>query len=300
MTTSETFDAKALRLLAFIDKKTRGKEEPIHLINDVGLVKYKEIGLSEEDTIAAWRYLREKNRIKIFNLIGAPYPALINANGIDVIEKAREQNKDELIEVIYDKGGGQISKPVLVGDIRALFDHWVKDTFFDTLQALEDAKLILLGGRTSLTATVVLTPDGRRRAKKLIHPTPPFTQNILNIVGTVSNSPIQQGGAYTNMTQTVSYSPEDLDDLRRLVEVFDQYLDDLALEASVKREVMAQVAIIKAQLEHEPNIGIVKQAGRTLRNITEGAIGSLIVAAAGNPAVWAWTETILTKLFGGP
>jgi hypothetical protein len=142
----------------------------------VGLVKYKEIGLSEEDTIAAWRYLCEKNRIKTFNLIGAPYPSLINANGIDVIEKAREQNKDELIEIIYDKGGGQISKPVLVGELRARFEHWDKDIFFDTLQALEDDKLILLGGRTDLLKTVVLTPDGRRRAKKLIHPTPSFTQ----------------------------------------------------------------------------------------------------------------------------
>lgn len=297
MATSETFDAKALRLLDFIDKKTRGKEEPIHLINDVGLVKYKEIGLSEEDTIAAWRYLREKNLIKTFNLIGAPYPALINANGIDVIKKARLQNKDELLEVIYDMGGGQVSKPVLLGDIRGHFAHWDKDTFFDTLQALEDDKLILLGGRTDFTATVVLTPDGRRRAGKLIHPTPDFIQNTVTI-GTVINSPIQQGGSHANMTQTVNYSRDDLDNLRRLVEVFDSHHDDLNLDEAAKRKAMAQVATIKTQLEDEPDPMIVMQAGRTLRNITEGAIGSLIATAA-QPTVWATAAPILAKLFGG-
>ena len=62
---------------------------------------------------------------------------------------------------------------------------------------------------------------------------------------------------------------------------------------------MAQVATIKAQLEDNPDPVIVKQAGRTLRNITEGAIGSLIAAAA-QPTVWATAAALLAKLFGGP
>lgn len=94
MATPETLYTKAFRLLDFIDKETRGKEEPIHLFNEVGLVEHKEIGLSEEDTIAAWQYLRQKNLIKNFKLKRAPYPALINGYGIDAIETAR-MNPDE-------------------------------------------------------------------------------------------------------------------------------------------------------------------------------------------------------------
>ena len=48
----------------------------------------------------------------------------------------------------------------------------------------------------------------------------------------------------------------------------------------------AQIAIIEAQAtDDEPDPVIIKQAGSTLRNITEGAIGSL-VATAVQPAVW--------------
>jgi len=210
-----------------------------------------------------------------------------------------EQNKDELLEVIYDKGGGHISKPVLVAEIQACFDHWDRDTFFDTLQALQDDNLMRIGGRTPMLATIVLTPAAHRRVEKLIHPTPAFTQNTLNL-GTAINSPIQQGGAHANMTQTVSYGPEDLEDLRRLVEVFENHLDDLALDEAAKRKAKVQVATIKAQLEDDPDPVIVKQAGSTLRSITEKVIAGLIVAAATNPTVWTQAHAIMSKLFGGP
>jgi len=58
----------------------------------------------------------------------------------------------------------------------------------------------------------------------------------------------------------------------------------------------AQLAIIETELEAEPDPVIVQQAGRTLRNITEGAIGSL-VAAAVQPTVWAWVGTAMKVLF---
>ena len=98
------------------------------------------------------------------------------------------------------------------------------------------------------------------------------------------------------MDQTVNYSSNDLDNLRRLVDVFDKHIDELALDAMVKRKAMAQIATIKAQLDDEPDPVIVKRAGRTLRNITEGAIGSLIATAVQQPAVWVWVATII-KLF---
>lgn len=47
----------------------------------------------------------------------------------------------------------------------------------------------------------------------------------------------------------------------------------------------------------DPDPVIVKQAGRTLRNITEGAIGSLLAAAATQPEVWTWASQTMRRLF---
>ncbi len=205
-----------------------------------------------------------------------------------------EQNKDDLLEIMYRMSRGELNKPVLLGEAKIHFDHWDKDTFWNTAQALVDDNLIVLRDHRGYA---VFTLDGRRRVEARLNPSPTITQNIVN-TDKLINSPIQQGGADAKMTQTVSYSRDDLDDLRRLVEVFDQHLDDLGLDATANRKVMAQVATIKAQLEDDPDPVIVKQAGRTLRNITEGAIGSLIATAA-QPAVWAWAAPIIAKFFGG-
>jgi hypothetical protein len=88
----------------------------------------------------------------------------------------------------------------------------------------------------------------------------------------------------------------DLDDLQRLVKVFENHIDDLSLNVAAKRKVMAQITTIKAQLEYEPDTLIINQAGHTLRSITEGAIGSLIATAA-QPTVWSLMETIIKRLF---
>lgn len=117
--------------------------------------------------------------------------------------------------------------------------------------------------------------------------------NMLTVnASSINSSPIQQGGQHANMTQSVSYHLEDLDNLRRLVDVFENNLNDLSLDAPAKRKAAAQIATIKAQLEDEPDPVIVKQAGHTLRNITEGAISSL-VATAVQPSVWSWVESFL-------
>ena len=58
----------------------------------------------------------------------------------------------------------------------------------------------------------------------------------------------------------------------------------------------AQLATIQAQLSDELNSIIVQQAGRTLRNITEGAIAGLISTAV-QPTVWSWVADIMGRLF---
>jgi hypothetical protein len=120
--------------------------------------------------------------------------------------------------------------------------------------------------------------------------------NTMN-VGTISHSPVQQGGVESAQSQAVTYSAQDLADLSRLVSEIAAHIDELRLDTRQKLKANAQIATLKAQLTDEPDPVIVKQAGRTLRNITEGAIGSLLATAA-QPTVWAWVREIMPRLFG--
>ena len=203
-----------------------------------------------------------------------------------------EQNKDDLLEVIYRICGGQ--KSLLLQQARIRLKHWDDDTFWDTAKALIDDKLIAM----RFWGYAAFTLAGRRRTEKNLYPYPKFTQNTVT-ADTISNSPIQQGGTNDKMTQTVSYNRNNLDELRHLVDVFNKHLDDLTLDVAAKRKVMVQVATIKAQLENDPDPVIMKQAGWMLWNITEGAIGRLIATTV-QPVVWAWAASVIKKLFGGP
>ena len=114
---------------------------------------------------------------------------------------------------------------------------------------------------------------------------------VLNtFYGPVGN--LAQNSEHFSQTSSIGLQPQDLS---RLVEEFTNHLDELNLDAQQKRRAEAQIATLKAQLADEPDSVIVKQAGRTLRNITEGASGSLL-ATAGQPAVWQWIHHVLATL----
>lgn len=143
---------------------------------------------------------------------------------------------------------------------------------------------------------VYLTEKGYRELQKrpARQSTPHPTVHISG--GHFHQSPIGVGGT---VNQTVTFAgQQDLEDLQRLIETFETHLDDLGLDLAAKRKVAAQVATIKAQLEDEPDPVIVKQAGRTLRNITEGTVASVIATAATTPGVWEWVHQALPRLFG--
>jgi hypothetical protein len=108
---------------------------------------------------------------------------------------------------------------------------------------------------------------------------------------------IQQAGAHSTQHQTITYNSKDFDDLRQAIEILEQRIDELNLGADAKRKALAQVGTLKAQLSDEPNPIIIKEAGRTLRNITEGAIGGLLAAAAIDH--WQLVHDVLTRMFAG-
>jgi hypothetical protein len=69
----------------------------------------------------------------------------------------------------------------------------------------------------------------------------------------------------------------------------------LKLDPRQKQRAEAQIETLKAELAGEPDQEIVKQALRTLRNITEGAIAGLLATAATQPTAWQWVHHVLAK-----
>jgi hypothetical protein len=104
-----------------------------------------------------------------------------------------------------------------------------------------------------------------------------------------------QNSQHFNQTAIIRMQP---DDLARLVTDLSKHLDELNLDARRKQRAEAQIATLKAELagepDGEPDSTIVRQAGRTLRSITEGAIGSLVATAA-QPSVWQWIQRMLAN-----
>jgi|ERR1035441_2509922 hypothetical protein len=103
-------------------------------------------------------------------------------------------------------------------------------------------------------------------------------------VGTVA-----QNSEHFTQTVNMGVQPQDL---TRLVTDFADHLDELRLDERQKQRAKAQIATLQTELAGEPDPVIVKEAGRTLRNITEGAIGSLLATAA-QPTVWQWIHQTL-------
>jgi hypothetical protein len=71
----------------------------------------------------------------------------------------------------------------------------------------------------------------------------------------------------------------------------------LKLDEHQKHRIEAQLIALKAESSSEPDSAMIRQAGRTIRNISEGAIGSLLATAA-QPTVWLWIHEMLKKLSG--
>jgi hypothetical protein len=192
-----------------------------------------------------------------------------------------EKNMNDLLDVLYRRGCSQWNG-VLLAEAKVDLRQWDDDTFFNTAQAILDNNLIFINRLCTF-----FTLDGCRRVESL--KAPAFIQCTVN-ANNIINSQIQQNSLHA--TQTATYTQQDPEKLRRLVDAFEKHIDDLGLDEATKQRATVQVRTIKTQLEDQPNSVIIKEAGRTLRNLTEGAVASLIATAA-QPNVWALVHSIL-------
>ncbi len=118
------------------------------------------------------------------------------------------------------------------------------------------------------------------------------TDNKINVKNAI-NSPIMQGSD-SIQTQSISYKTSEIEDLKILVNLISDNIADLNLSNSEEKEMVANLKTVEAQLETNPNSSIVRQSVKTIRNITEGAIGSML-ATATQPRVWTTIQELLSR-----
>jgi hypothetical protein len=198
-----------------------------------------------------------------------------------------EEVKKHLTKYIFGKIGHSTSKNASLPELMCHFDHINSDLFWDAAQILIDEGVLFDRGR----GYVAFTPEGWDEANNLENPKPSFNQNNITI-GTAVNSPVQQG-IHSDQTQTTNNQMPSNEELSKLAEILESNLSLLNLDKKSTKKASSQIATIKAQLLDEPDPVVIQQAGTTLRNVTEGAIGSLVATAA-QPEIWIFAQSILS------
>lgn len=193
---------------------------------------------------------------------------------------------------IQKGSGAMIQRPELIGAIQEAFSGkmhcyavWTEMSNGDFEQMISAIKNRILDFVLQIEAE---DPDAGEAA---INSHPIASDKLQSLVhnhfyAAVGN--IAQGSHNFTQAATVDIPSTELS---KFVSEFTKHVDELKLDEPTKRRAMAQLATLKTQ-EDEPDLVIVRQAGRTLRNLTEGAIASLLATAA-QPHVWQWIHQML-------
>lgn len=178
--------------------------------------------------------------------------------------------------------------PTTLPDLDSINHIWL----FNICEQLREHKLLrwvshksmtTVGGMGHISAAGVDVVEGTVR--------PPITVIFHDHSISISQSANVQIGNSNSITQT-GFQPGDL---AKLVLELSEHLHELGLDVRQGQRAEAQIATLKTELEGEPDPTIVSDALRSLRSITEGAIGSLL-ASATQPTIWGWIHQALTHL----
>jgi hypothetical protein len=110
--------------------------------------------------------------------------------------------------------------------------------------------------------------------KKLAHQT---TYEITNNIGNMHNSQLQQDSA--GATQSLSVTETNTTELKNFIEELKKAMDSLQLAQEQSQELNEAIAMLEIQVNSaKPNNVIIRESGRTVRNVLEGMTGSIIAS----------------------
>jgi hypothetical protein len=110
--------------------------------------------------------------------------------------------------------------------------------------------------------------------KKLAHQT---SYQITNHIGNMHNSQLQQDSA--GATQSLSVTETNTTELKNFIEELKKAMDSLQLAQEQSQELNEAIAMLEIQVNSaKPNNVIIRESGRTVRNVLEGMTGSIIAS----------------------
>jgi len=152
------------------------------------------------------------------------------------------------------------------------------------LLRIKDEFLSSSGREDIVSQTAYITHEGRTALEALIRPfelgvdsqvSPPSEIVHNTVIASSINGGIQQAGGDAQQTNTVIITPAEIHAaLDRLKAVWKEHGS-----AAVSNDVETDIATIEAQLKKEqPDTSTLQAAGRSLRNVIEGAAGGALAA----------------------
>ncbi|MCA3078628.1 MAG: hypothetical protein ING71_07570 [Rhodocyclaceae bacterium] len=195
-----------------------------------------------------------------------------------------ENDKEELLMALFRLSGAEFRRASVHSAHRKLLPEWDENRRDRAMQGLLDAGDIVNIRGASCYVDISSAARRRLEYKEATSQSGP----VFNI-GNLTNSPLQVVGSGGHATQSTTYSNQDL---RELVNFYRSNIDELQLDANLRRKADVQIATIEAQLMDEPDPTIIKAAGKSLKTIIEGAIGGALGTAISTAPMW-------TSLFAG-
>jgi hypothetical protein len=117
---------------------------------------------------------------------------------------------------------------------------------------------------------------------------PPVTNNNINI-GAMNNSAVQQGTSRSSQSNSVTLN---LHEVTNALADFESAFLQLPIEDAQRKEILGDISTMKAQLEKAaPSPTVLQEVGRSIRNVTEGALGGAL-----SPPLIAAAQTLWSAL----
>ncbi len=115
-----------------------------------------------------------------------------------------------------------------------------------------------------------------------------------NTTGNITGSTVVIDSTVSGSFNSQKKMPSD-DDIASITKVISENLSELKLSLLDKNKVDAQIATINAQLSTEPDRTILNTAFKTLKNVLESAIGSILANGLKLSDIWIGIQSSLSK-----
>ena len=193
---------------------------------------------------------------------------------MDTIAERRLQ-RFRVLNYVYEKSRGSELAAVPLDEIQGHFGLSQDDLIDAVTYLTREGLLSGSSSRECLTHAGIVEIEAALSQPE--RPTEHFPVNIIHI-GQMYQSQIQQGTA--DSTQTGTFAPLDLAAVAEFIRGLKSELSQLGLAGDDEAVAQSDLATIESQLSSpRPKVDIIKESLRSIRNIAEGAVGSL--AASG-------------------